>query len=394
MIYPIIYIKKTYNGGIELEREKKCHYLSLSGTAYECGRQLGTLLMENKALIHSMIEGFGEESKLSRDQLHRVYQLYDQFCPGTNEEIRGFAEAVGIQWEDVIYYFAYNKPKGCQCSQIAVTPEMTRDGHSYLARNYEFSWDDDIMLLETHVEGQFSHIGFGCQLFGRFDGMNEHGLCVATSAGVIRPEYNEEGFIFPVVVRAILNQCKTVDEAVELFKSMKFADFRNFLVIDRSGAAVLIEAAASKYHITRAGEGWSNKFLCATNHYVSEELRKKAYYTPIHSVSRYKIIEQRMHQEENDMNKEVLQNILSSEMPEGVCCHFYSSGMGTMWSIIFDPMKGRAEICFGTPDRNEWRSFELHPKNEKLSLKKEYIALLRDRPAPPSFWKHMSLEEM
>jgi predicted choloylglycine hydrolase len=62
--------------------------------------------------------------------------------------------------------------------------------------------------------------------------MNEHGLCITTSAGVINPNYNEEGFLFPVVVRAILNNCKTVKEAIELLDFMEIADYR---LIDRYG---------------------------------------------------------------------------------------------------------------------------------------------------------------
>ncbi len=217
----------------------------VEGTPYEAGRQLGEIFKQDKEMIQFMSEPFNGE-KLTEQQLSKVYRLFEELSPGLNEEMKGFADAVNVNSKDVVYYFVYLQNASCTCSHISLTPQVTDNGHSFLGRNYDFGWYDKPMLIETHIIGQYKQIGFGCQIFGRFDGINEHGLCVTTSAGVINPDYNEEGFVFPFIVRSILNRCQTVEEAVEYIDTLKIADYRNFMISDRFGDSVLIETAASK----------------------------------------------------------------------------------------------------------------------------------------------------
>ncbi|WP_157643565.1 carcinine hydrolase/isopenicillin-N N-acyltransferase family protein [Paenibacillus camerounensis] len=64
-----------------------------------------------------------------------------------------------------------------------------------------------MLLSTTRVKGKPAHTGFALQLFGRYDGMNEEGLCITTTSGRIRPALSETGFVFPGVVRAVLDSC-------------------------------------------------------------------------------------------------------------------------------------------------------------------------------------------
>jgi predicted choloylglycine hydrolase len=357
-------------------------HLVIEGTAYEAGRQLGDMLKEDEEFINNMTKPFMGGDRLSKKQMERVVKLYDEYCHGTNEEIKGFADAIGAKYEDVVYYFAFIQQNGYNCSHIAVTPSIAEDGHCYLARNYEFSWNDKPILIESRIKDQYKQIGFSCQLFGRFDGMNEHGLCVTTSAGAINPNYDKEGFVFPVVVRAILNTCKTVKESVKLFESIEFADFRNFIIIDAMGNAALIEAATSTHNVSWAGVKHYDKYLFSTNHFNSDKLKQANYYVPQHSIIRYNAISKLVNITSDCIGKKALKKLLSTTMPEGICCHHYEDGMGTMWSIIFDPMEHVAEICFGAPDANKWRSIGL---DNPVGMSK-YTAVLPNEAASTDFW--------
>ena len=374
------------------ERRTAYRYLRVNGSAYGAGRQFAKMLKEDQLFTQSLTQPFMGQSGLEGKELEHIQEVFDKYCPGTNDEIRGFADEAGVDYEKVIYYFAYIRPTGCQCSLIAVTPELSQDGNGQMARNYEFGWDDNSMLIETAIEYQYRSIGFGCQLFGRFDGMNEHGLCVATAAGVIRPEYSEEGFVFPVIVRAILNQCRTVDEAIQLYKNIKVADYRNFMIMDAMGNAVLIEAAASQCYIRRAGKHEFDKMLYATNHYETEALKKKGYYKPEHSHIRHNAIKRRLEEEKTavgiQISGEDIKALFSKPLPSGVCCHYYKDGMGTMWSMLFHPEQKNVEICFGSADRNSWRVFYLSDENENVMHK--YEAILSNESAPEGFWNNDS----
>ena len=68
-----------------------------------------------------------------------------------------------------------------RCSQIAALPAITRDGHLYLARSYEYGFADELCLCVTRVAGSPAQAGFSLLLFGRMDGMNDRGLCVTMS---------------------------------------------------------------------------------------------------------------------------------------------------------------------------------------------------------------------
>lgn len=360
--------------------EKKIRYkhLVLEGSAYEAGKQLGEFLKEDKGLIAFMTSPFMGGEKLSDAAFEKVKRLYDEFCPGANEEIQGFADAVGKSYRDVVYYFAYLHMVKGNCSQIAVTPQYSADAHCYLGRNYDFGWNDSPVFIETRIDGQYKQLGFACQLFGRFDGMNEHGLCIATSAGAINPPYTEEGFVFPVVVRAVLDQCKTVEEALALFEKMPFADYRNFCIVDRQGNAALIEAAASVHSVQKGGE-----CRIATNHYESELLRDKGFYKPMHSVVRYETLQSFVKERQGNISADDIKAVLGGMMPEGVCCNHYEDGMGTMWSMVFDATDTKAYVCFGSPNTKEF--VEMKMGQDKGCY--EYENVLVSEKAPKGFWE-------
>ena len=43
------------------------------------------------------------------------------------------------------------------------------------------------------------------------------------------------------------------------------------------------------------------------------------------------------------VSKASLKRLLAAPYPDGICCQFYSQGMGTWWSLLFDPMQMKIE---------------------------------------------------
>jgi hypothetical protein len=86
--------------------------------------------------------------------------------------------------------------------------------------------------------------------FYAYDGMNEHGLC-ASVTGIntieVKPEEGKESVFIGFLVRKLLDQTKTVDEAVNLIEKYVPFDLNqnllscHFFIADELGASVILE---------------------------------------------------------------------------------------------------------------------------------------------------------
>lgn len=230
--------------------------IQLSGTSYEIGYQLGVATREIPPLkqTHTAgMEGFGPEQVLD------AIAMFDRWCPGLSDELRGFADALQVPAHQVVYYaMTYLIPR---CSHIAVPAGRTADGRPLLARNYEFNHEmEDFCFLRTSVAGKYTHIGTSVLHFGREDGLNEHGLAVTMSScgfpvGAVpymrEPKLN--GLMYWAVLRAVLENCKDVQEAVDYIADMPIAYNINMILMDKAGQIALVETLDAKRAVKRNG---------------------------------------------------------------------------------------------------------------------------------------------
>ena len=77
-----------------------------------------------------------------RDKYAQITALLDRYCPGINEEIRGFSDTVGVRGEQIIFYAMTYLERGC--SLMAALPSKTENGHTMMARNYDFHDELDV----------------------------------------------------------------------------------------------------------------------------------------------------------------------------------------------------------------------------------------------------------
>ncbi|MGI6705800.1 MAG: hypothetical protein ACOX6S_05920 [Clostridia bacterium] len=54
----------------------------------------------------------------------------------------------------------FARPRAGACSQVAVLPEKSANGHLLIARNYEYSLDDEMIFSITRTPGAYRHAGF------------------------------------------------------------------------------------------------------------------------------------------------------------------------------------------------------------------------------------------
>lgn len=368
------------------QKELLFHHVVLEGSAYEVGRAQGEVCRENPGFLKFMTSPLADNPPMSKQRADETMEFFDRHCPGINEEIRGFADAVGVTPEQIVYYAFSHQSQG-HCSQFAVLPEQTTDGRMVVGRSYEWDFNDDLRLVTTRVAGRAAHIGFSLLFFGRIDGLNEHGLVVTMSAGAPMVKVEEGGLRFWAVIRTLLDRCHNVDEALELLAGIPISFNLNLLLADKTGQAALVEIACSKRAVKRIHPGCGEPVLIATNHYNHPDMLPYDLGRMWQSVARYKALESALCTS-TPVGKEDIRRVLSSSVPEGVCCHYYEDGLGTLWSVIYDVAAGEAEIALGSPQRNPWRKFGLH---DPVGVTPHPAIFPLEQPADPAaFYRRLS----
>lgn len=358
-------------------------HVVLEGTAYECGRSLGCHIHSRSGPEYGMYAGqIPGLNDLTDGEMETLLRLNDRYCPGINDEMRGLADGLGVDLRRLAARMRWHSQSGF-CSHIAALPGATADGHVLAARSYEWSRDDALCLITARVRGKYRHIGFSLFACGRFDGLNEKGLCVTMSAGAPGKKPTSGGFPFWASLRAVLDSCAGVAEAVELLSAMPSCFYVNYILSDREGNAALVEDACGHRSVKRIGPGSQQHYLFSANHFTLPGTAERGDAPMWMSRARSQRMERALAAASPKITKESLKALLTAPVPEGLSCHLYNDGFGTLWSMLFDATAASVDISFGPPDANAWHTFGLDDPPGVT----EYSALLPDEAcADPRFF--------
>ncbi|GKX66648.1 C45 family autoproteolytic acyltransferase/hydolase [Inconstantimicrobium mannanitabidum] len=357
-------------------------HLVVSGTSYEIGKMEGEFLKKyHQEQINMFVSGNDWAKPVSKVKVNKAMEAFNKYCPYINEEIAGLAESLGVTAESIIHYAFSYVSKG-NCSHFAVLPSKTLDEHLYVGRSYEWSTDDELRLMTTRGDGLNAHIGFSLLLLGRLDGINEHGLCVTMSNAIPCEQSEEEGLRFWMVIRILLDKCKTVEEAIALIIELPISSYCNLIISDKSNKVVLAEICNSTKVFKNIDENTEDAYVCSTNHYTLDGMESCIKNRMRQSVDRYNTIVRNL-DIKNNISKEEIKGILSKHMPEGVACHYYDYGLGTLWSMIYDVTMNKVEMCFGSPVVNKWYTLDLNSSDGMT----EYNVILPLEKAEETMWE-------
>ena len=352
-------------------REGIFQHITLEGTSYEIGRRQAEILQATHPdFLNFFTSGEVHPEKYGFASFKQLQDEYEAACPGINAEIQGFADSLGVPAERIVFYDVSHLVQ-TNCSHMVILPPLTRDGHLLVGRSYEWKpEEEDLRLCTTQVRGKARHIGFSCLLFGRMDGMNEHGLSLTFSGGMAAGEPHEwhkkTGLNFWVVQRGILDNCRDVKDALEMLRAHPPASNANMLLAERSEKAALVEICAGEIQVKEVDHSAEAPYLVSTNHFTLPGMVERNHHQYIldYSLPRAEAIRAHIERDRPDVTRETLREVMSKEDPHGCLGHYYSSGFGTLWSMIFDLTIGEVEICFGAPGYNPWHTFTLEGRRE------------------------------
>lgn len=364
--------------------EKTNVYLkNFIGTSYEVGTQIGEWILSSPVLLERALL---PPDTYPHDKFEQITALLDSYCPGINEEIQGFSDTVGVLAEQIIFYAMTYLERGC--SLMAALPSKTEDHHTLMARNYDFHDKmEEMCFAYTDIKGKYRYIGSTLHLFGRGDGMNEHGLAVC-QAGNGLPVGNFEGaqkagvtgFQLWIVIRSILESCRTVDEAVKWAMDAPIGFNINLMLADSYDKIALLQCIDGHKAYEILDKNSSKNYLTSTNHTLFEEIKPYEKMVIENSVIRNDTI-RKLFGQDKCISKNEIKELLSSPYPTGLCCHYYKEFFGTLRSMIFDITDKTIEMTFGSPRANAWQTFSVGMLDAG-----EKKALLPQEKADPDFY--------
>lgn len=331
--------------------------IQVCGTNYEIGKKIGEITASIPPLKESMTSGF---EGFDDGEVTLAKEMFDRWCPGLNDEIEGYADALEVSPSKIKFYGMTSLVP--RCSQIAIMPSKTVNGHVMMARNYEFSQEcEDFSLVRTCVKGKYKHLGTSVMQLGRDEGMNECGLGVTMSSCGFPVGAAKEmrapkirGLQFWAVIRSILENCKDVTEALAFIKDMPIAYNLNMIVADKMGHAVLVETVDGMKAIKRIDEATDEKYLCATNHVLLPKLKEYEPQFMKNSQIRHKLITEFVDKYDK-ISSDDLKEFLLTKYPNGLCSHCYSEFFGTTKSIVMDLNEGSLDICWAGLKENGFK---------------------------------------
>ncbi|MHA2423463.1 MAG: C45 family autoproteolytic acyltransferase/hydrolase [Candidatus Thorarchaeota archaeon] len=346
--------------------EVKFHHIVIEGTDYEMGQQLASHIKQDDDRVKKYTSEKLDPKKYGFETIEEMRIYYEKACPGITEELRGVADSLNLSIDMMSYWeTSLCSPSMNTCSQFAVLPSVTEDGHAYFGRNYDYDTTrDDRVLCTTRAKGKASHIGFTAFLHGRHDGMNEHGLTASLSGGgVFNVPLKQRGFVIWVAIRSILESCRSVKEALKLLKKIPVGEFDNLVLIDRNNNAALVEYADGIFDVKQISDKDPDGFLFSVNHFSlpkTKQFNQLNKFLLTHSTQRSRVIKSTLESKGPHINKHDIQRLLSTHHPDGLCNHYYNDGFGTLWSVIFDATDREVDVCFGAPSHNDYRTFGFH----------------------------------
>jgi len=311
----------------------------LKGSYYEMGHKYGSILHKHGfklPVIQKKQLSLGLEC---RNEVKRIF-------PEILEEIRGFADACKLDYDQLASLILTIGAEEPQCSVFAVT-----DGENiFMGRNYDmyYKFKDYLESYLTMPENGYWSLGNTDIFVGREDGVNEKGLAVAMSGTVA---YISPGIGFPIAIRYILDKCATVKEGVKFLTGIRHFSTISYLLADMSGDMAVIEASPKRTLVRSSGE---ERFIVSINHFVSPEMFDISLYELPDSRTRFDTIVSMLKDCTGKLNENLLKSILSNHKGL-ICSHREDVKLGTLWSVVVNLNKLRILRAEGHPCKTKYK---------------------------------------
>jgi isopenicillin-N N-acyltransferase like protein len=189
--------------------------------------------------------------------------------PHHKAEITAVAQASGFQPVEVMLAQCFlDLSPMTACSSLSLPGDAFADGVPRLARNLDFPSlnvaDKHSVVLIYRPAGKHAFASVTWPgMVGVLSGMNEHGL-VLVNMEVDRGGGVPRAMPYCLLYRKVLEECRTVDEAVKLLETSARQTPNNLMLMDAAGQRAVVELTPEKVTVRRGQPGQG---LVSTNHH-------------------------------------------------------------------------------------------------------------------------------
>lgn len=239
--------------------------LHLKGSPYEMGYQHGALLKDSvKDNLEYMIKVRGDQALVKwqgvevkpASLIRMIISIQKPFVPRKYfEELNGLAEGSGLD-VDLVRVGNFI-PELFHCSGFAVMNSATKDGTLYHGRvlDYAIDWklQEHAVLIVAEPDGGIPFVNVTYSGFiGSVTGMNLEHVSIGEMGG---GGYGHWGGVpMAMLVREVLSNAKTLDDAIAIFKDNPRTCQYFYVVADaKTNRAVGMEASWDKVQIVEPG---------------------------------------------------------------------------------------------------------------------------------------------
>lgn len=318
-------------------------YAELTGTHYDAGYRFGLNLSARKFNILDNLPYRITPERLAFSAA--CIPLYRAFYPRLFDELQGIADAqsADISLIQALLFSMYAMPPMCACSCFAYS-----DGQEIIfARNSDFFLaleENNLNVLYRFSDGGFAFSGNTTAFTEIEDGVNEHGLAIGMTA--VFPREIKPGFNAGLLVRYLLETCRTVSEALAALKRLPIASAQTITLADVSGDIALVECDCSGMEVIRPTA--SVPFVCAVNAFHSPAMSRAAPLALDDWFSAERCHTMRTALSSRRCSAEYAQRLLRGEF--GFLCQYErTSGRATVWSVVCDLKRRRLFRADGDP---------------------------------------------
>lgn len=352
----------------------------LEGNAYEKGYSHGMQLRE-------IIQDLVRDGRARTDQLRSTplndnqftafiqshASMIEHYAPSLSMELKGLSEGAAISYNEAILlqirseiiYSDNVLLDAAECSTIGIH----RDKQTIVGQTIDLPGQltdlGCVFRIKPESSDQPEILMYGFAGLLGYAGLNSSGLSIninmLTSSGW-------KAGVPPYLLCRLILETHSVDEAIDLIKTIPRASSRCFLISDRN-RMVTIEMTPNAIHIEE------ENLLYHTNHYLDEELAKDETLHFLFRNSSIKRLDQlkTLTQDNLPQLSEQLFHTFSdhSLYPIGLCAH--SEGnikrQDTVAAIVMEPQKGILYARKGHPCEAQTNTFQLQVNihnNEKI----------------------------
>lgn len=323
---------------------------TFNGNYFEVGKQLGKIYKKNGMDLKTI--------KVDPILLDNQKKMYQKYFPEILEELKGVNEILKIDEDRLLFFFLAGELDWFRRSYVtkACTIFGIKNKNGlFVGRNYDWlkSTEDHFKIYKVITPNKNHYISItdmgvystksnpGYLIYNEDDAINNKGLFIGLDFALTN-QWNY-GLRPAHMIKLIAENCKNVDEALEIFKKVPLCYPKFFFIADKSGKMVVVEHNSKKVKIRKP----TDNSLIMTNHFVDEELKKDDQITmkyPKHNTKlRYEEVNKKIRSKGEDFEFSDIIQILGD--PNSHTCQD-KYGIRSIWSLSLEMQKKKYKLSY------------------------------------------------